>query len=1001
MSERQRTFEPTPVQKSEPQSGSTHQPRRSPPARPQARYNQPGPNGLPSTRQALNRSNPGQALPPTLRQRMEQALDRDLSSVRVHTDSQAGAAAQELGAKAFTHQKDIYFGEGFYQPQSRGGQHLIAHETAHTIQYDGSADRSFSPIISHSDAGFEREADAVADRIQSNGEVAAGMLGTEIGSGVIARQEDDSSGAGDSGSDAAETGGSDAPAMLNEEFNLASGDTFTPSETMAAYIDAAGRSGADIRVKLGTIARGTIPVRKRRDAYSTIPGASQGFHPINLTLPALEPLREAGITPVLAVKINNNTISGYVTIMVREGVAGNPSQLLNSIRDQEEIMGWLGFDISRFPRTTNELSGGTLRVQVNNFAFRLGGFITGTGTFGIANDVVTFEANGIIRIENLTEAPLNVRRNEQGDLHARAEIPVTIANFSGNLIGEYGNGTVNIEGTVRYTADKFNGEVTLMVTDRNTARNVAQRALPPDAIRASAQQAAGGGENSEGPRPGPRAIAGFGTLNFAFTEWMTGTAQVIIDNEGHITVVGEIAPPAEVELFPQRDWVVELFAVEVRATYGIPLVGNLFLFANVGLEALAKLGPAKIYNIAVRGRYSTDPNVLQNWELEATLNISAFAGLRLRAEGGAGIELLGHDVKAGVGLNGLAGVRGYVEATPLIGYREKDDPAAGRLGEYFIKGHMELAAQPFLGLSGDLFVELDSPWWSPAPDKKWTWPIGSLEYPLPGEFGIGADVDYVVGSPELPEIQFGEVDFNKDKFMTDLMNDHVPPRRGGGDQDQSGTWEESQTGQAGDQAPQVNESAGGSPTSQPAQGQQQAGEAGEVPATPQAAQQRLGGMQALANLVQQSERDPFTEQEIANHIRNLRRRYPFSVLNYSRTGEDWQITAAMSPPRTFTAQGEAEPAAGTIRRPSWVPEFATDDQVRRAVELRERFTRERAPEHQIHRYRNMIRESGSSSALEQTLSNFESGVARRDEPPEIEMPREHVPGSCATGHCTC
>ena len=187
----------------------------------------------------------------------------------------------------------------------------------------------------------------------------------------------------------------------------------------------------------------------------------------------------------------------------------------------------------------------------------------------------------------------------------------------------------------------------------------------------------------------------------------------------------------------------------------MPVVGNVFVFANVGLEALAKFGPATLYNMGIDGTYSTDPACCRASAITGTLNISAFAGLRLRAEGGAGIEVLDHDIKVGVGRQrALAGIRGYVEATPTIGYREVADPAAGKKGEFFITGHMELAAQPFLGLGGDLFVELDSPWWSPAPDKRWTWPLGQLEYPLPGEFGIGADVDHVLGSDKVPEIEF-------------------------------------------------------------------------------------------------------------------------------------------------------------------------------------------------------------------------------------------------------
>ena len=64
----------------------------------------------------------------------------------------------------------------------------------------------------------------------------------------------------------------------------------------------------------------------------------------------------------------------------------------------------------------------------------------------------------------------------------------------------------------------------------------------------------------------------------------------------------------------------------------------------------------------------------------------------------------------------MAGIKGYGEATPTIGYREPANPGEDRKGEFFIRGDLEIAAQPFLGLSGDVFVEIDAPWWSPVPD---------------------------------------------------------------------------------------------------------------------------------------------------------------------------------------------------------------------------------------------------------------------------------------------
>ena len=65
---------------------------------------------------------------------MEAGFGTDLSDVRIHTDSNAVNMTQQLGAQAFTNQNNIYFNEGRYNPATRAGQHLLAHELTHTVQ---------------------------------------------------------------------------------------------------------------------------------------------------------------------------------------------------------------------------------------------------------------------------------------------------------------------------------------------------------------------------------------------------------------------------------------------------------------------------------------------------------------------------------------------------------------------------------------------------------------------------------------------------------------------------------------------------------------------------------------------------------------------------------------------------------------------------------------------------------------------------------------------------
>jgi hypothetical protein len=73
-------------------------------------------------------------LHPAEREFFEQRFGYGLSQVRVHADRKAAESARALSAEAFTLGSDVGFAEGRYQPGSREGRHLLAHELAHVIQ---------------------------------------------------------------------------------------------------------------------------------------------------------------------------------------------------------------------------------------------------------------------------------------------------------------------------------------------------------------------------------------------------------------------------------------------------------------------------------------------------------------------------------------------------------------------------------------------------------------------------------------------------------------------------------------------------------------------------------------------------------------------------------------------------------------------------------------------------------------------------------------------------
>jgi hypothetical protein len=665
-----------------------------------------------------------------------------------------------------------------------------------------------------------------------------------------------------------------------DEVLLKGSGTFKPPPPVADYLAKKPKGGGVINVRFPGLAAGAIKVNERNGQYST-PSELQA---IDLLHPALEPLQPIGIMPLLAVKVEKSRVTGFVTVSNGKKPIDSTGALIGKI-NKAKALGLLGLSDLRAMQQVNALKDGALTFKTD-IAFKLGGFLVGKGSFGFTDDVVTFTANARERVKGLGEVSLDAERKPDGTIHGRAEMAVKLNDrFSGNLNVILAAGVVEISGTARYTTEKLTGEVSFIVTDAQTARTVAYQHLPPEALEGSAREAAGadaGGAapTAAGPRPGPRAVAGWGTLDVHYNDWLTGQAMVVVDAEGQVTVVGKIALPGRREFTQtQLDYEKRIFAFEVHTVYGLPYVGNVGFFAGVALDAIARISPLVLSKIEIVGEYSTDPAIHKNFGLSANLNISALAMLRLRADAGLLVEILEHDIKVGAGVNAMAGVRGYVDATPRIGYRELADPKAGKRGEFYVHGEAELAAQPFLGLSGDLFVKLVTPWWSPISDHTWTWPLGQLEYPLHGDFGFGADIDYVLGSGKLPTISPKNPDFNADRFIGALMDKDVKSGSTG-EQQKKGSWKEKLEAPPSPPAPPKVVDTKGKGTRK------------EPPATREDGKAWAAGMKAQAAMNKRGETRPYTAHELMPALREIKAKHGFSVLQPKMAGDNWEIAAA-------------------------------------------------------------------------------------------------------------
>lgn len=119
----------------------------------------------------------GTPLDRATREFFEPRFRRDLSGVRLHTDTGAANAAQALQARAFTVGHHIGFGAGHYAPHTGTGKRLLAHELTHVVQQTPTPNqqreagpiavspRTGVPIVSRAPLYPDNSCDSVKDNI--------------------------------------------------------------------------------------------------------------------------------------------------------------------------------------------------------------------------------------------------------------------------------------------------------------------------------------------------------------------------------------------------------------------------------------------------------------------------------------------------------------------------------------------------------------------------------------------------------------------------------------------------------------------------------------------------------------------------------------------------------------------------------------------------------------------------------------------------------------------
>ena len=207
-------------------------------------------------------------------------LGSDAAGVRVHTGSDAAAFAEGMNAKAATVGRDIYFAGGEYDPGSRAGQELLAHEVHHAVEGGG------GPGISQPGDTHERAADAFASSFVA-GESPTLEAGS-LGSGISLKEDEDAGREGEVQENEAPPG-TDVDALLQEGTDVAdAGRSDKPVDDGTALVDSSEEvevaPDGEKKDSLGLNAPGGQPNDKKGDK-NVKPAENQGQKQPSLNAP--------------------------------------------------------------------------------------------------------------------------------------------------------------------------------------------------------------------------------------------------------------------------------------------------------------------------------------------------------------------------------------------------------------------------------------------------------------------------------------------------------------------------------------------------------------------------------------------------------------------------------------------------------------------------------------------------------------------------------------------
>lgn len=692
----------------------------------------------------------GAPLEDDTRSGMERAFGTDFSGVRTHTGPSAARAARSLQAHAFTHTSDIYFAAGRFQPHTAPGRALLAHELGHIVQQRSEPADVIRRQPDTSDSGYTG----------GGGTSGGGGSSGSYDAPTPARPVDPSAG-----------GAGPTPASADDPvIELKGMPRFSPSPALAARLQTEATSAHPtwVHVRFGSVADSEIPVYydPARHTYETPPPSPRspgwGIRLHHAAFPATR-----GAEPMLWIAIRDTVIIGAVGWQIPAGLA-DPGRFNAAIPAERLYGGMADFESLRITGAiVNQLRDGHLKVEAQGMIFESGPF-AGKGRFRVADEEYDLDAQLDVPVAGLPSGasiPVKARTTSLIDtIHGSRtwrfdwKVPSRRGGrIEGSFTGTIGNKAVDVAGIVRYASadSKFRGSLSLRVTDFDTARGTVRDILGPDAPATVAPA-----------RPGDKlAVFGRGELDFAFSDWLIGNAEVILHPEGFVTARGDIHPTSVIRLFRQTSKERSIGSWHAsKPIYGLPYVADLAATAAASLHVYGWIGPGTVHDLRATGLISNDPAIINRFDFSGALGIPALAGLRADVRVGlAGRVLTGEVLGAEVVGNGSVELQLYGEAGVVAGRRPS---TAGPVPEYFIKGRLDALAELLLRLK--LALKGNVAFWSRKLDLvDHAWSLGNG--------AVRAEFEYVMGRRDGTSfsVDFGKLEFDAARFSEALVRKNL------------------------------------------------------------------------------------------------------------------------------------------------------------------------------------------------------------------------------------